>query len=66
VRLYEKTDSAAGFRTLGLEAAPEAIADDRNWYAPYDLGERDRRATAYAVGITDPGREALRKDSPDP
>jgi hypothetical protein len=65
VRLYEKTDAAAGFRTLGREEALEAIANDRNWYAPDDLGEHDRRTTAYTVGITDNGREALRQESPD-
>lgn len=55
VQLYKKTDDEGGFHSLGPEESADVIADERNWYAPYDLGEADRRGTVHVLGITDAG-----------
>jgi hypothetical protein len=49
-------------RALNRDEAHEALADDRNWYAPYELGETKRRSVAYRLGVTDSGREEIRRE----
>ena len=61
VKLYEKTDTA-GFHSLTPEDAIEVLADDRNWYAPYDRDRREGRSTIYALGLSDSGRKAFQRD----
>jgi hypothetical protein len=49
-------------RPLSRDEAQQALADDRNWYAPYELGETERRSVAYCLGYTDSGREVIRRE----
>jgi hypothetical protein len=60
VEIYEATDP--NHRVLSLDEALSAIADDRNWYSPSDLGEPDRRETIYALYLTETGGEEFRKE----
>jgi hypothetical protein len=66
VKLHTKTDAEPGFHALNLEEAIEVIREDRNWNAPYDLGEPERREAVYLPVITHTGREALQRESPTP
>jgi hypothetical protein len=49
-------------RPLSLDEAREPLADDRNWYAPYDLGEHERRGVVYRLVYTDSGRDEIRAE----
>ena len=60
VQLLVWSDSSR--RALSREEAQQALADDRNWYAPYELGEDKRRSVAYRLGVTDSGREEIRRE----
>jgi hypothetical protein len=60
VQLFVRSDSSR--RALNRDEAHEALADDRNWYAPYELGETKRRSVAYRLGYTDSGREEIRRE----
>jgi hypothetical protein len=62
VKLYERADAAKGYRSLSLDEASEAMADDRNWSAPYELGERRRRSVIYTLAVTDSGLDQLRRE----
>ena len=60
VHLLVWSDSSR--RALNRDEAHEALTDDRNWYAPYELGETKRRSVAYRLGYTDSGREEIRRE----
>ena len=49
-------------RLLSLDEAREPLADERNWYAPYDLGEDERRSVVYRLSPTDSGSEEIRAE----
>jgi hypothetical protein len=60
VNLVLWTDASR--RPLRLDEARKPLADDRNWRAPYDLGEDERRRLAYVLALTDSGREEVRQE----
>ena len=54
--------SDAARRPLSRDETREPLADDRNWHAPYDLGEDERRSVAYRLVLTNSGREEIRQE----
>jgi hypothetical protein len=60
VNLVLWTDASR--RPLSLDESREPLADDRNWSAPYDLGQDERRSVVYRLGYTDSGRDEIRDE----